>query len=50
LAAVSFRYPGESAEREEAAAALRIAGGIRKRAKQTLGLAKKAKRTRRKQA
>ncbi len=44
LSAVAFRYPGESAERDEAKEALRIASGIRKLARQTLGLTKQSKR------
>lgn len=44
MSAVAFRYPGESAERDEAKQALRIASGIRKLARQALGLAKPGRR------
>lgn len=44
MSAVAFRYPGESAERDEAKETLRIASGIRKLARQALGLAKPGRR------
>ncbi len=36
-AAVAFRYPGESAERDDAAEALRLAGQMRRKLKELLG-------------
>jgi HEPN domain-containing protein len=47
LSAVAFRYPGESAERDEAKEALRIASGIRKLARQALGLMEPSRRVKR---
>lgn len=38
--AVAFRYPGESADKEEAAEALKICREFRKTARQSLGLPK----------
>jgi HEPN domain-containing protein len=43
-AAVAFRYPGESAQKEEAAEALRIATGVRKLIREILGLSRKPAR------